>query len=208
MRAMSLAAIATLWIATAPISANAADQIITESFSVTIPGSAVPNASQPDAQFESTPFPLFATSTGFLESAAFTLTGAVKVVSLNDEPDILIFLRDLTARDIGFGQAILKSGTTSVMFSGDAVPAAIYIGVGNGQVQLTLNTSDFPDTDLIESVGPLEGVVTYTYTPRTLAAIPETPTWAAMLVGFASLGFAGYRAKRKGRASNGVSRAH
>jgi hypothetical protein len=50
--------------------------------------------------------------------------------------------------------------------------------------------------------------VTYTYTPRTLAAIPETPTWAAMLVGFASLGFAGYRAKRKGRALNGVSRAH
>jgi hypothetical protein len=44
--------------------------------------------------------------------------------------------------------------------------------------------------------------VTYTYTPRTLAAIPETPTWAEMLVGFASLGFAGYRAKRKGRASN------
>jgi len=49
MRAMSLAAIATLWIATVPISANAADQIITESFSVTIPGSAVPNASQPCA---------------------------------------------------------------------------------------------------------------------------------------------------------------
>jgi hypothetical protein len=57
-------------------------------------------------------------------------------------------------------------------------------------------------------VGPLEGVVTYTYTPRTLAAIPETPPWAAMLVGFASLGFAGHRAKRKGRGSNGVSKAH
>jgi len=29
-----------------------------------------------------------------------------------------------------------------------------------------------------------------------------------MLVGFASLGFAGYRAKRKCRGSNGVSKAH
>ena len=34
----------------------------------------------------------------------------------------------------------------------------------------------------------------------TLAAIPETPTWAAMLVGFASLGFASFRAKRRAAA--------
>jgi hypothetical protein len=58
MRAMSIAAIATMGIATSPIAASAADQIITESFSVTIPGSSVPNASQPDAQFESTPSPV------------------------------------------------------------------------------------------------------------------------------------------------------
>jgi hypothetical protein len=207
MRAMSIAAIATMGIATAPISASAADQIITESFSVTIPGSSVPNASQPDAQFESTPFPLFAQSTGVLDSVAFTVTGAVKVVSLNEDPDVLIFLRGITGTVIGSGQAV-KAGTTSLMFSGHDDPPALYIGIGNGQVPLTLNTSDFPNTDLIESDGPLDGVVTYTYTPRTLAAIPETPTWAAMLAGFASLGFAGYRAKRKGRAWNGVAKAH
>ena len=28
-------------------------------------------------------------------------------------------------------------------------------------------------------------------------AVPETPTWAMMLMGFGSLGFAGYRASRK-----------
>jgi hypothetical protein len=39
-------------------------------------------------------------------------------------------------------------------------------------------------------------------------AVPEPSTWAMMLIGFATLGFAGYRAKRKGRGSNGVSRAH
>jgi hypothetical protein len=200
MRAMSLAAIAAMGIATASISANAADQIITESFSVTIPGSSVPNASQPDAQFESTPFPLFAETTGLLESVGFTVTGSVKVVSLNDEPDIRIFLRDLTAREIGFGQAVNKVGATNLAFSGDVDPPALYIGIGNGQVQVTLNTSDFPDTDLIESVGPLEGVVTYTYTPRTLEAVPEPSTWAMMLLGFAALGFAGYRTSRRAAA--------
>lgn len=75
---MSLAAIATMGIATAPISANAADQVITELLSVTISGSSVSD----DAQFESTPFPLFADATGFLKSASFTLAGAVRVVSL------------------------------------------------------------------------------------------------------------------------------
>jgi hypothetical protein len=198
MRAMSIAAIATMGIATAPISASAADQIITESFSVTIPGSSVPNASQPDAQFESTPFPLFADSTGLLESVAFTVTGAVKVASLNEDPDVLIFLRGQGDTTIGFGQAV-KARTTNVMFSGDDHPTGAYVGSGNIQVRLTLNTSDFPNTDLIESDGPLDGIVTYTYTQRTLAAIPEPSTWAMMLVGFAGLGLAGYRAS--GRAA-------
>jgi hypothetical protein len=174
---------------------------------VTIPDSTVPNLSQPDAQFESTPFPLFADATGLLESVAFTVTGAVKVVSLIEDPGVLIFLRGQAPTPIGFGQ-VVKAGTTSVMFSGDDHPTGAYIGNGNIQVRLTLSTGDPPNADLIESDGPLDGIVTYTYTPRTLAAIPETPTWAAMLVGFASLGFAGYRAKRKGRGSNGVSRAH
>jgi hypothetical protein len=196
MRAMSIAVIATMGIATAPISASAADQIITESFSVTIPDSTVPNVSQPDAQFDSTPFPLFADSTGVLKSVSFTVTGAVKVVSLIEDPEVLIFLRGQQPAPIGSGQ-VGKAGTTNLMFSGTDVTRA-YIGIGNGQVRLTLNTGDPPNADLIESDGPLDGIVTYTYTPRTLAAIPETPTWAAMLVGFASLGFAGYRAKRKG----------
>jgi PEP-CTERM motif len=42
----------------------------------------------------------------------------------------------------------------------------------------------------------------------TTSSIPEPSSWAMMLIGFAGLGFAGYRAKRKGRGLNGVSRAH
>jgi hypothetical protein len=189
MRAMSLAAIATMGIATTPIPASAANQIITESFSVTIPNSTVPNVSQPDAQFESTPFPLFADSTGLLQSVTVTVSGAVKVVSLIEDPDVLIYLRGVTSV-IGQGVA---AGTTDVMISINDQTGS-YVGTGNGQVQVTLNTGDPPNTDLIESVGPLDGVVTYTYKPRTLAAIPEPSTWAMMLVGFAGLGFAGYRA--------------
>jgi hypothetical protein len=34
------------------------------------------------------------------------------------------------------------------------------------------------------------------------AAAPELPTWAMLLVGFAGLGFAGYRGAREGRAVN------
>jgi PEP-CTERM motif len=35
----------------------------------------------------------------------------------------------------------------------------------------------------------------------TLAAVPEPSTWAMMLIGFASLGFVGYRASRKSAAA-------
>jgi hypothetical protein len=197
MRAMSLAAIATLWIATASISASAADQVITESFTVTIPSSTVPNVAQGNAQFESTPFPLFAASTGLIKSVSFSVTGSVRVVSLNADPDVIMSLVGQESGSIiGFGQDV-KGGMTSVMFSGDDHPTGNYVGSGNTQVQITLNTSDLPNTDLIESIGPLEGSVTYTYTQRTLAGIPEPSTWAMMLVGFASLGFAGYRTSRR-----------
>jgi hypothetical protein len=54
-------------------------------------------------------------------------------VSLNEDPDVLIFLRDLTAATIGFGHAVNKAGTTSLMFSGDVHPAAIYIEEGAHQ---------------------------------------------------------------------------
>jgi hypothetical protein len=49
-------------------------------------------------------------------------------------------------------------------------------------------TVDPPNTGLIESNGPLTGSITYTYTLPTLTlAVPETSTWAMMLLGFAGL---------------------
>ena len=72
-----------------------------------------------------------------------------------------------------------------------------YLGPrGFGQVSLLVSSFATPAIRVIISDGPLSGVVAYGYTPATLA-IPETPTWAMMLLGFAGLGYAGYRTSRK-----------
>jgi PEP-CTERM motif len=44
------------------------------------------------------------------------------------------------------------------------------------------------------------GSGTVTITERSVTSTPEPSTWAMMLLGFAGLGFAGYRASRKGAA--------
>jgi hypothetical protein len=195
MRAMSIAAIVTALTATAPISA-AADQIITEPFSLTIPNSVVPDGVEGFAQFDSTPFPLFAPSIGALKSVSIAVSGAVTVASLETNPGIAIILQGNNVMGDDDSSIISQSGTTNLNLSGtDQTPS--YIGTGNGLVELLIGSNDkMPNESLIASDGPLNGVVTYTYTPLTLA-IPETPTWAAMLVGFTRLGFAGCRAKRK-----------
>jgi hypothetical protein len=193
MRATSIAAIAIALIATAPISA-AADQMITASFSLTIPATVLPDADQGFVQFGSTPFPLFAPATGTLESVNVTLSGAISVSSLNPNVDVGLALQGLT-KPIDSDDGI-KSGMTNLNLSGtDQIPA--YIGTGTGQMLLLIGSGDAtPNMTLVESNGPLDGVVTYTYTLPTLA-IPETPTWATMLIGFAGLGFAAHRATRK-----------
>jgi hypothetical protein len=193
MRAVSIAAIAIALIATAPLPA-AADQIITESFSVTIPDSVVPDGQQPMAPFNSTPFPLFAQSIGTLKFVNIAVSGAVTVASLIANPDVGILLR---GEGMILDSEIVGSGTTNLKLSGND-QNALYLGTGNAIVVLLVGSGDnTPNASLIAGNGPLNGLVTYTYTPLTLVAVPETPTWAAMLVGFASLGFASRGAARK-----------
>jgi hypothetical protein len=194
MRAVSLAAIATALIATAPLSAARADQIITESFTLTIPSSVVPGGTQPFAQFFSTPFPLFPATTGKLESVNVTLSGSISIVSLIASPDIGIVLQGPSPDGIDSGT--FEPGTTDLNLSGpDKAPN--YIGTGTAQAfLLVLSNSSLLNTSLIQSNGPLDGVVSYTYTLPTLA-VPEAPTWATMLIGFAALGVASCRAARK-----------
>jgi hypothetical protein len=48
---------------------------------------------------------------------------------------------------------------------------------------------------IISSTGGVSGTLTFDYTPT--AAVPEPPTWAMMLLGFAGLGFAFRQSRRK-----------
>jgi hypothetical protein len=194
MRTVSIAAIATALIAMTSLSAGA-DQIITESFSVTIPNSPVPDALLPMAAFNSTPFPLFAPSIGTLKSVNIEVSGSVTVASLIADPDVGILLRGEGM--ILDNEIIHSATTTNLKLSGDDQDS-VYIGTGNAVAVVLIGSGDnTPNASLIAGDGPLNGVVTYTYTPLTLVAVPETPTWAAMLVGFASLGFASRGAARK-----------
>lgn len=117
MRGVSIAAVATALIATAPISA-AADQIIRESFSLTIPNSTVPDGVQGFAQFDSSPFPLFAPSIGSLKSVDIAVSGSVTVASLEANPDIAIILRDHKVIGNNDSYAIPQFWTTNLSLSG------------------------------------------------------------------------------------------
>jgi hypothetical protein len=191
MRAMSIAAIVNALIAIAPISA-AADQTITESFNLTIPNSTVPLRQNPIIVRGF--FPLFDPGLGKLDSVNVTVTGSVSVASLDENPNVLIQLFGFTSSILDLD--VFQSGTTDLKLSGPDV-VAFYLGPrGSGQVSLFVSYFATPANAFIKSDGPLSGVVAYGYTPATLA-IPETPTWAMMLLGFAGLGLAGYRASRK-----------
>ena len=75
---------------------------------------------------------------------------------------------------------------------------------------LTLVSSDFSPgitssfgggTITVDWVGTNTGGVTFTavFDASTVSTVPEPSTWAMMLLGFAGLGFAGYRRNGKSR---------
>jgi hypothetical protein len=199
MRTMSIAAIAIGLIASASISASAADQTITESFSLTIPSSAVPGDNSADKPLisDSTLFPQFAPTIGTLESVNVTLSGVVSVVSFMASPQIIVGL----VGGLPIDASIVTSGTTNLELSGLDRLISFYIGTGTVSEQLVIDSAHANSNEsLIESNGPLKGDVTYTFAPATVGvalAVPETPTWAAMLIGFGCLGFAAYRTTRR-----------
>jgi hypothetical protein len=141
MRATSIAAFATALIATAPISA-AADQVITESFSVTIPNSVVPDNNLEVTEFDTTPFPLFAPTTGTLESVKITFSGSVTVVSLIANPEVSVILgtENNVMANLGIG-----SGKTNINLSGSD-QASFYIGTGDDTFPVFIGSTDYTAT--------------------------------------------------------------
>jgi hypothetical protein len=203
MRAIGFAAIASTLIAAAPISA-AADQTIIESFSLTIPSLVVPGSGQSDVFFLSTPFPAFPSTIGTLDKVTATISGSIKEASIADNPTLaLSFGVDTSITVFADGDVfnLAPSGTININLSGTAPTDDFdfFNGVlGTPVASIDVDRFSVPaNTTVIESVGPLTGSITYTYTPAaTLTlSVPEPSTWAMMLLGFVGLGYAGVRAR-------------
>ena len=113
-----------------------------------------------------------------------------------------------------FGTAILgaasgfASSTFDFAYGGDLILGLID---GGGEFSLDINgvqvvAGDFFDDSVINlgsNFGPIDlTIVTYGSADIALGgAVPETSTWAMMLIGFVGLGFAGYRSTPKARRS-------
>jgi unsaturated chondroitin disaccharide hydrolase len=88
-----------------------------------------------------------------------------------------------------------KSGEAVLIDGSDNVPA-------HSEVNTALIWGDYFFTDgLLRLRNDLEGLPPWTlYNPSVDPSVPEPSIWAMMLIGFAGLGLAGYRASRNGAA--------
>jgi hypothetical protein len=197
MRTIDAVAIVAGLIASAPISASA-DQTITESFSLTIPPLVVPDfqGGQQSATFSTTPFPLFAPTSGTLDSVTAAISGALTAASIAENPSVKIGLFSPQFSHGGIlpidieDYNIIPSGMIDLSLSGVSTNDP-FQGTGNVELILLVGTVDPPNTTVIQSDGTLTGSVTYLYSPTLTASTPEMSTWAMMLVGFAGLAFVG-----------------
>jgi hypothetical protein len=202
MRAISIAAILSALIA-APVPA-VADETISESFSLSFGPSNVPHTGSEPLFFTyvaSTPLPLFNSANGKLDKVTVTISGTAEASSIAETPTLDFALGDPEGRPFfeDEGVSVLSFITIdySVFFSVFfATNPWVYSGPGtagpDGSIFFGFSTPAPDHTTVIESDGPLTGLVTYEYTPKpTLTlSVPETSTWAMMLVGFAGLAFA------------------
>lgn len=197
MRAIGFVAFVSGLIAAAPMSA--ADQTIIESFSVTIPNSVVPDSLQHNAIFSTTPFPLFAPTTGTLDAVRATISGSISVASLVENPDVIIGLLGFSQENNIDSTEVQSGMMIDLSLSGEDINPLNYIGVGNGELTVQVRSADVstPNTSVINSDGPLSGSITYTYAlPTATPAVPESSTWTMMALGFTGLALAGYRARK------------
>jgi hypothetical protein len=88
-------------------------------------------------------------------------------------------------------------GSYAISFNSSVLPSAYpdySLGsppLSNGATLLVYTVPDGADSVQLEFLG------SYNYTPPTITdAVPEPSTWAMLLIGFASLGFAGWRRSR------------
>jgi hypothetical protein len=95
--------------------------------------------------------------------------------------------------------------------------------IGPNLIDRPYSTDAFTAWDMLTSIGPISGpgdILQWSLSPvltsggtlildnasvdvafSAIVSVPELSTWAMMLLGFAGLGFAGYRQRQKGAAS-------
>jgi hypothetical protein len=197
----------------APVSATANTQVF--NFTVELTGSdGVISLLSPAALvFQSSAFPLFDPKLGTLNSVSEVVTGSAtwttgrkfelsggqsgaSGATLTVSGDIAVqILKSFTSDPLLINFDV--SGTDS-----NGADLLAFIGGGTKTAYLALSGSGVPSQTL--SAATLEGTLTYDYTAPvgvpSSAPVPEPSTWAMMLIGFAGLGYAAVRRKRKPRA--------
>ena len=183
---------------------------IVETFAVPLPLNA-PIFLNFGIQLLSTNFQQFNPALGTLNDVQLTLTGSFSWFPELDTPThTLLVTNRLQAFTIS--QSFLGVPVTD-----DLVPVTLNLMGTTTNPQLlnfvtgTSTVNDEVDFELFSlsalpdqlvALGPgdqlvnLQGTVTYVYTPA-VSAVPEPATWALMLIGFAGLGFAFRRSRRK-----------
>ncbi len=171
----------------APQAASA--NVIIEPFTLTqFPAAAA------DGSNLSSDVPAFNPADGTLTSVSESLTGTATWTSTADAP----FLFALLSPGNG-SQEFFTPGTITFAISDNPTDLNDFKGTGSVHVFLFLSTSDLGDA-FATSANGLMGTITYTYTPAATFPVPEPSTWAMMALGFAGLGFLGYRKTRSDNA--------